>query len=118
MRIEARMARVVDRERWRAIVFLTDGMPNRIPTPQAGGSMEDVVLAAAREVRASGITIHAVGYGRPDAADLADRILPWLLRAVAGPDGAYYQTDDASELADRFHRIAVELECMRSVRWP
>jgi hypothetical protein len=108
----------VDAGRWRVMVFLTDGMPNRIPTPEPGGSQEDVVLAAAAAVHARGIIVYTVGYGRADAEDLADRILPWLLRAVAGQDGAYYQTDDASQLADLLRRIAAALWCVLTTRWP
>jgi hypothetical protein len=108
----------VSGDRWRAMVFLTDGMPNRIPTPQAGGSQEDVVRAAAKTVHDQGVPIFTVGYGREDAPELADRILPWLLKEIAGTDGAYYQTDDASGLADRFRRIAEALGCPGEVRWP
>ncbi len=104
--------------RWRAMVFLTDGMPNWVPTPAGGGRQEDTVLAAAAEVRARGIVIHTVGYGRVDAADPADRISPELLRAIAGPGGDYHQTDDAGALADVFRQIAASLGCGGVAGWP
>jgi hypothetical protein len=107
-----------DAGHWRAMVFLTDGLPNRVPTPPAGGSQEDTVLAAAEAAWARGIAIHTVGYGRADAPDLADRILPALLRAIAGPTGAYHETDDAAELAVVFRRIATLLGCARGIGWP
>ncbi len=107
----------VDAGRLRAMVFLTDGLPNRVPTPVGGGSMEDTVLRAAEAARAAAITIHTVGYGREDAPDIADRILPSLLIAIAGSPASYHQTDDAAGLAEVFRRIATELGCVGG-GWP
>ncbi len=104
--------------RWRAMIFLTDGLPNRVPTPESGGRQEDTVLAAAAEVRARGIEIHTVGYGRVDAVDIADRISPDLLREIAGDGSRYHETDDAGALADVFRRIAGEIGCGRDRGWP
>jgi Mg-chelatase subunit ChlD len=104
--------------RLRVMVFLTDGLPNRVPTPESGGSLEETVLAAAAEVRARGIEIHTVGYGREDAPDIADRISPELLRAIAGSDARYHETDDAGVLADLFREIAAEIGCPEERRWP
>lgn len=98
--------------RWRAMVFLTDGLPNRVPTPEAGGRQEDTVLAAAERVRSADIQIYTVGYGRVDAPDIADRISPELLRAIAGDSARYYETDDAGVLAVLFRRIAAEIGCI------
>ena len=97
------------------MVFLTDGLPNRVPTPAGGGAQEDTVLAAAAEVRAGGIVIHTVGYGRADAPALIDRISPELLRAIAGAEGGYHETDDASVLAEVFRAIAAVLGCAEEV---
>ncbi|MBK6768048.1 MAG: VWA domain-containing protein [Ardenticatenales bacterium] len=107
----------VDASRLRAMVFLTDGLPNRVPTPAAGGSMEDTVLTAAKAARAQDITIHTVGYGREDAEDIADRILPSLLIDIAGSPAGYHQTDNAAGLAEVFRRIAAELGCVGG-GWP
>jgi Mg-chelatase subunit ChlD len=104
--------------RLRAMVFLTDGLPNRVPTPMAGGTQEDTVLVAAAAARAAGIRIQTVGYGREDAPELVDRILPWLLRAIAGDTGGYRETDDASALAEVFRSLAAELGCVKEVQWP
>ena len=107
--------------RLRAMVFLTDGLPNRVPTPVSGGLQEDTVLAAAKRVRAEGITIHTVGYGREDAPELVDRILPWLLRDIAGPAGRYHETADAGHLAVLFRHIALDLICSfeeKDEYWP
>jgi len=102
----------------RVMVFLTDGVPNRVPTPEAGGSQEDTVLAAAAAARRAGIAIHTVGYGRADAPDLADRILPWLLRAIAGTDAGYHETDDPAVLAETLAAIAGGLACTGESGWP
>lgn len=107
-----------DGSRWRAMVFLTDGVPNRVPTPASGGSQEDTVLAAAARVRAGGVAIHTVGYGREDAADLADRILPALLRAIAGSPDGYHQTDDPAALVEVFRRLAAVVQCPQGSGWP
>ncbi len=108
----------VDPARWRAMIVLTDGVPNRVPTPTAGGSQEDTVLAAAARVRAADITVHTVGYGRADAPDLADRILPALLRAMAGAPERYHETDDAAALAEVFRVLASALWCPLGSGWP
>jgi Mg-chelatase subunit ChlD len=104
--------------RLQAMVFLTDGMPNRVPTPVGGGQQDDTVLSAAAAVRARGITVHTVGYGRPDAADLADRISPSLLIAIAGNAAGYHQTDDAGELVGVFMHLAAALGCVDGPGWP
>lgn len=104
--------------RLRAMVFLTDGLPNRVPTPMAGGTQEDTVLVAAAAARAAGIRIQTVGYGREDALELVDRILPWLLRAIAGDTGGYSETDDAGVLAEVFRSLAAKLGCVKEVQWP
>lgn len=108
----------VEPGRVKAMVFLTDGLPNRVPTPMPGGRQEDTVLTAAEAVRSAGILIQTVGYGRADAPELVDRILPWLLEAIAGGPEGYHETDDAGALAVVFRRIAVALGCVPEVVWP
>jgi len=95
------------------MVFLTDGMPNRVPTPIPAGTQEDAVLLAAKSLHARRIVIHAVGYGLPDAADLADRVSPTLLAAIAGKDGTSWVAPDAGRLAEVFRDIGVSLTCPR-----
>jgi hypothetical protein len=104
--------------RWRAMVFLTDGVPVNVPTPVGGGSQEDTVLAVAAGIRAGGVVMHTVGYGRPDAPILGDRIQPELLKAIAGNPANYHQTDNGAELAGVFLRIAKDLGCAREPGWP
>ncbi len=105
-------------ERWAALVLLTDGMPNWVPTPMGGGTQEDTVLEVATRVRAQGVAVFTVAYGRPDAEDLADRISPELMKAIAGNPANYYQTDNAAILADLFRRVANDLGCPGDARWP
>jgi hypothetical protein len=102
----------------RAMIFLTDGVPNRIPTPVPGGSQEDTVLEAAAGVRARGIRVETVGYGRADAPEIADRINPWLLEQIAGSPDQYHETDDAGALAVLFRRIAADVGCAAVRVWP
>ncbi len=99
------------------IVLLTDGLPNRVPTPTPWGSQEDTVLAAARRARDAGIRIYAIGVGRADAPDLADRINPELLRQVASSPRMYYETWSAEELAAIYREIAYTIGCPPDSFW-
>jgi hypothetical protein len=62
--------------------------------------------------------IQTVGYGRADAPDVADRILPELLIAIAGSPSGYHETDDAGELALLFRRLALDVACAVQRVWP
>ena len=42
----------------------------------------------------------------------------WLLKAIAGDEKNYHETDDAGGLAVVFQRIAVQLGCVPRARWP
>ena len=88
------------------VVLLTDGLPNRVPTPAAGGSQEDTVLAVAAELKAAGIRLYTIGVGRPDAPELADRINPDLLRAAASGPELYFEAPDAEDLARIYGEVA------------
>jgi Mg-chelatase subunit ChlD len=105
------------------IVLLTDGLPNMVPTPEAGGSQEDTVLAYADQAHARGIALFTIGVGRPDAADLIDRINSDLLRAVATDPSHFYQTPDAEELKEIYSQVALTIACPRgrhnwATPWP
>lgn len=95
----------------RAMIFLTDGLPNRVPTPIPAGRQEDTVLTMAAAVRSQGVVIHAIGYGRADAAALTDRVSPELLADIAGPGGDSAVTPDAARLAELFAELARDLAC-------
>ena len=118
LRVGAEAVGAAEAGRWRAMVFLTDGLPNRVPTPESGGRQEDTVLVAAFKVRDGGIEVYTVGYGRVDAPDIADRISPDLLRDIAGDSSRYHETDDAGALADVFREIAGAIGCGEDTGWP
>jgi hypothetical protein len=93
------------------IVLLTDGLPNRVPTPRPTGSQEDTVLAAAARAKAAGIRVYTIGVGRPDAPDIIDRINLDLLSAAASNPNMFYQAPDAEELARIYDQVAYTLRC-------
>ena len=82
------------------IILLTDGLPNRVPTPRAGGTQEDTILAAGSAVKASGTRIFTVGLG--EASDVLDR----LLRGVASAPEDYAFAPDGEDLAAIYKRLA------------
>jgi uncharacterized protein YegL len=95
------------------LVFLTDGLPNRVPTPEAGGTVEDTVLAAADRAKTAGVKLYTVGLGDPAAADPIDRINAWLLERVASAPDMFYQTPNGEDLAGIYAQIAVTIACPR-----
>ncbi len=97
--------------RQRVLVLLTDGLPNRVPTPAPGGSQEQTVLAAAQRVKADGIRVFAIGLGQPDAIDPNQRIHADLLRSIASRAEDYHETPDAEDLQAIFEAIAREIVC-------
>jgi len=99
------------------MILLTDGLPNRVPTPIPSGTREDTVLAAARRAKLLGYRVYAIGFGRPDAPDLADRINPDLLRALASEPSMFYQTPDGEELAEIYSEIAYSIGCPTGRFW-
>lgn len=91
------------------LVLLTDGVPT--------GVGAEAVVVAAEAARGAGIRILAIGYGRADAPDPADRIDAGLLAALAGPNGRSWVTPDAAALADAFDAVAAEVACPVPARW-
>lgn len=89
------------------VLLLTDGLPNRVPTPEGGGRQEDTVLAAAGRLRAAGVRIYALGLGRGEDLDAA------LLEAIAGSPRRYRHAADAGALGALFRGIGAELVCGR-----
>jgi hypothetical protein len=94
------------------VVFLTDGLPNGVPLGP-GGTQEETVLAAADAAHAQRVVIHTIGYGRPDAADPADRVSPALLGAISGAEGSSWIVPDATGLSEVFAAIAEDVLCPR-----
>jgi Mg-chelatase subunit ChlD len=87
------------------LVLLTDGLPNRVPTPAAGGSQEDTVLAMARRARDQGVRLFTVGLGERTDIDGT------LLSAMATAPELYFYAPDAEELADIYAQIAYTIAC-------
>lgn len=82
------------------IVLLTDGLPNRVPTPTGGGTQEDSILAAATAAKTAGSRLFTVGLG--EASDVLDQ----LLRAVASSPQDYAFAPDGEDLAAVYKRLA------------
>ena len=86
------------------MVLLTDGLPNRVPTPAPSGRQEDTVLSEAERVKAAGMRIFTIGLGLPDD------VLRELLEAVATSPRDHYFAPDGEDLADIYRQIAGRVE--------
>ncbi len=82
------------------IILLTDGLPNRVPTPVAGGVQEDTVLWAAMAARARGSRVYTIGLGKPTD------ILPRLMIAMASDSWMYYYAPRGEDLGHIYDQIA------------
>jgi len=91
------------------VILLTDGLPNQVPTPVPAGSVEDVVLARARDLKSDGVEVFTIGIGRNDSADVLERINSQLLRAVASDPNHYFESADAGALGRIYLDIAERL---------
>jgi Mg-chelatase subunit ChlD len=97
-------------ERSQVLIVLTDGLPNGVPTPAAGGRPEDTVLEAAAANRARGIRIVSIGLGPGVDAG--------LLAAIAGHPEDLFLAPGADDLAAIYRTIAVTLPCAGHAFWP
>ncbi len=88
-----------------ALILLTDGLPNRVPTPVPSGRQEDTVLQAAQRVKDLGTTVYTIGLGKPDD------LWPKLLEAAASSPSMYYYAPDGEDLLDIYRRIFIRLVC-------
>ena len=96
-----------DKERDRALLLLTDGLPNRVPTPEGGGSQEDTVLDVAARARDGGIVVYTIGLGLP--GDFSRE----LLIEAAGDASRFHAAPDAEDLADIYRTLAGRLTACR-----
>lgn len=87
------------------MILLTDGLPNRVPTPAPIGGQEDTVLASAEAVKSAGTTLYTIGLGEPGD------VLAWMLQRAASQPSMYYETPDAEDLAAIYRRILVRIQC-------
>ncbi|MFN2115079.1 MAG: VWA domain-containing protein, partial [Anaerolineae bacterium] len=88
-----------------AIVLLTDGLPNRVPTPVPVGGQEDTVLAEAARAKEAGIQVYTIGLG--ESGD----VLTWMLTEAASEPSMYYYAPDGEDLAEIYRRILKHLVC-------
>lgn len=88
-----------------AIVLLTDGLPNRVPTPAPIGGQEDTVLDEARKAKEAGALVFTIGLGQPGD------VLDWMLEAAASDPTMYYRAPDGEDLAEIYQRILRRIVC-------
>lgn len=82
------------------VVVLTDGLPNQVPTPLAGGTQEDTVLAAAAALRQAGARVFTIGLGE-------ERDVPrGLLERVASRLGDYFFAPGGADLVRIYREVA------------
>ena len=89
-----------DLDRVQVMLLLTDGLPNRVPTPVPSGSQEDTVLAEAQEVKDRGTQVFTIGLGLP-----GDVFQEMLERATSKPS-MFYFSPDGEDLAEIYRQIA------------
>ncbi len=94
-----------------ALILLTDGLPNRVPTPTPAGSQEDTILSWARQARMRGVSVYTIGLGKPNAEDPLQGIDIPLLQAIASRPDMFYHAPDAEELAGIYSQIAPTIGC-------
>jgi Mg-chelatase subunit ChlD len=97
--------------RQRVLVLLTDGLPNGVPTPQAGGTQEDRVVGVGAGIKGAGISVFTIGVGDADAAQLAGRVNKVLLTALATRASYYFETPNAGDLMSIYGQIAKAITC-------
>lgn len=93
------------------MIFLTDGLPNRVPNHPETGRPEDTVIAAAQAAKDSGVEIFTIGFGRADAPDISDRVYPELLAACATSPDMAFVAPDAQRIAAIYNGIADVFGC-------
>jgi Mg-chelatase subunit ChlD len=88
------------------IILLTDGLPNRVPTPVPSGPQEETVLRYARAAKEAGSRVFTIGLGEED--DVFKR----LLERSATEPSMFYFAPDGEDLADIYKSIAGRIvEC-------
>ncbi len=82
------------------VILLTDGLPNRVPTPEGGGKQEDTVLAAAAALKATGARLFTIGLGEEDD------VFKQLLRDAASSPEDFFFAPDGEDLEGIYRQIA------------
>ncbi|MFN8421900.1 MAG: hypothetical protein U0470_00405 [Anaerolineae bacterium] len=90
----------------------TDGLPNRVPLdPRAGGWRRPSLKAA--QVKDVGALIYTIGFGHADAADIIDRVYPWLLEQCASAPSMAFIEPRADRLASSTPASPTRLHVLR-----
>lgn len=92
-----------DPDRVPVMLLLTDGLPNRVPTPTPAGRQEDTVLAEADRAKERGTRIYTIGLGLPDD------VFHKMLERAATRGSMFYFAPDGEDLAEIYDQIAGEL---------
>jgi len=91
-------------ERHRAVILMTDGLPNRVP-PAEDGRPETTVLQAADEVKRQDAMLYTIGLGMPSDVDEV------LLRAAASSSSRYHYAPDGEDLVSIFAALGSVVGC-------
>jgi Mg-chelatase subunit ChlD len=92
------------------IILLTDGLPNRVPTPAPIGPQEQTVVEAAQKAKDKGTRIYTIGLGKPTD------INPRLLIAAASERYMYYYAPRPEDLEGIYGQIAQTFDDCEPVR--
>jgi Mg-chelatase subunit ChlD len=82
------------------MVLLTDGLPNRVPTPAPVGPQEQTVVEAAQLAKNKGTRIYTIGLGKPTD------INPRMLIMAASERWMYYYAPRPEDLSGIYSQIA------------
>ncbi|MEO8082629.1 MAG: VWA domain-containing protein [Ardenticatenales bacterium] len=99
------------------VVMLTDGLPNRVPIHPVTGNQEGTVIDAAQKAKDAGIKVYTIGFGRPDAPDLIDRVLPSLLEACASEHNMSFIEPRGDRIQGIYAQIADTYTCNGRHDW-
>jgi len=86
------------------LILLTDGLPNRVPTPSAGGSQEDTVVTVADAAKRAGTRLFTIGLGEEDD------VLRQLLERCASSQHDYFFAPDGEDLGEIYRQIAGRID--------
>ncbi len=99
------------------LVMLTDGLPNRVPIHPVTGNQEGTVIDAAQVAKDAGITVYTIGFGRADAPDIIDRVLPWLLETCATSPSLSFVEPRSDRIEGIYAQIADTYSCRGRHDW-
>lgn len=92
------------------MIFLTDGLPNRVPVAE-DGTMETTVKRAAQAAKDAGMLVYTIGIGAQND------INPQLLGDCASDPGRFHYAPDPEDLGGIYGQIAHSIGCPPSDFW-